>query len=138
MATRAADTELPAESLRVPFTPASVPVARSRLRSWLSAAGCPREAIEDGRVIVSELVANALRHAQPLADGSLTVSWSLDQGKVEICVTDGGGNTYPHTIDASSSALAGRGMAIIETLAASWWTERSRSDQTVHAVLPLR
>jgi hypothetical protein len=36
---------------------------------------------------------------------------------------------------APSSALAGRGMSIVEILSKRWWTERSGARSTVHAVL---
>ena len=57
------------ETMRLPFCPASVSVARHRLKSWMSDLGGSNEAIEDARVVISELVANSVRHAQPLADG---------------------------------------------------------------------
>ena len=41
-------------------------------------------------------------------------------------------------VQKASSALAGRGMAIVETLALSWWAEQSRTRSTVHALLSLR
>ena len=40
-------------------------------------------------------------------------------------------------MQATSSALAGRGMAIVESLASTWWHEQHRAQSTVHAVLPL-
>lgn len=99
--------------------------------------GGSREAIENARIIVSELVANCIRHAEPLPDGSLLIAWVNDRHRVRVSVTDGGSPTRPHTVDAPSSALAGRGMAIVETLAESWWAERRRGSSTVHAVLSL-
>ena len=43
--------------------------------------------------------------------------------------------TRPRALHASSSALAGRGMAIVEVLAMEWWAEQSPSRTTVHALL---
>lgn len=124
-------------TLRVPFAASSVSVARQRLKSWMSESGARREVIDDARVIISELVGNSVRHARPLADGDIVVSWTLTDRGLQISVTDGGSGTRPRKVNASSSALAGRGMAIVETLADSWWTDSTRTKSTVHALLAL-
>jgi two-component sensor histidine kinase len=87
-------------------------------------------------VIISELVANSVRHAEPLADGSIVVTWCDEGGRVQLSVTDGGSGTRPRNVKASSSAVSGRGMAIVEILALRWWSERTASRSTVHAQLP--
>ena len=122
-------------TMRLPFTPASVSVARQRLKTWMGENGGAGEAVEDARVIISELVANSIRHATPLSDGQIHVSWVLEPRGIDLSVTDGGSTTRPHKVNAPSSALAGRGMAIVETLAQEWWSERTSSRTTVHALL---
>ena len=122
-------------TLRVPFAASSVSTARQKLKTWLVDAGVRRVVIDDARVVISELVANSVRHAQPLADGDIVVSWHMNDKGLQISVTDGGSGTRPRKVDAPSSALAGRGMAIVETLAESWWADRTRSKSTVHALL---
>lgn len=135
MGNEATQTEHVPVQMRVPFSASSVPVVRGRLMQWMANAGSSQDCVEDARVILSELVANAIRHAQPLADGTIEVSWRADGDELEIAVSDGGGPTHPHTIVSASCALAGRGMSIIDTLASSWWAERTRSTSTVHARL---
>lgn len=122
-------------TLRVPFAASSVAVARQKLRVWLDDAGSSGEVIDDARIVVSELVANSVRHARPLPGGDILVTWQIEPRGLEIAVTDGGSDTRPRTVQATSSALAGRGMAIVETLAVTWWTDRTRSRTTVHAIL---
>jgi serine/threonine-protein kinase RsbW len=122
-------------TMRLPFTPSSVSVARQRLKFWMDEHGTPGEAVEDARVVISELVANSVRHARPLSDGQIHVSWTLEPRGLQLSVTDGGSGTQPRTLHASSSALAGRGMAIVEVLAQEWWSEQSPSRTTVHALL---
>lgn len=122
-------------TIRLPFSTASVSVARQKLRTWLADSEIACEAIEDARVVVSELVANSLRHAEPLSDGSIVVSWIQEGGGVLVSVTDGGSGTRPRNVHASSSAPAGRGMALVEVLSQSWWAERTSSRSTVHALL---
>jgi serine/threonine-protein kinase RsbW len=122
-------------TLRVPFAASSVSIARQKLKTWLVDAGVRRDAIDDARVVISELVANSVRHAQALPDGDIVVSWHMTDQGLQISVTDGGSGTRPRKVNAPSSALAGRGMAIVETLAESWWADRTRSKSTVHALL---
>lgn len=123
-------------SLRLPFTASSVGVARSTLRTWMTENGVDQEAIEDARLIVSELVANSVRHAQPLSDGSLVVCWTVaENGSVDVAVTDGGSPTSPRAMTASSVAVSGRGMAIVDMLSVRWWTERTAARSTVHALM---
>lgn len=123
-------------TMRLPFTPSSVSVARQRLKSWMDDNGTTGEAVEDARVVISELVANSVRHARPLADGRIQVSWELATRGLQLTVTDGGSGTRPRALRAASScALAGRGMAIVEVLAQEWWSEQGPSRTSVHALL---
>ncbi len=121
--------------LRVPFAASSVPVARQRLKAWLTESGTPTEVIDDARIIISELVANSVRHAQPLPGGDIEISWRLERRGLVITVSDGGSGTRPRKVAAPSSALAGRGMAIVESLADTSWSDQSRARSTVHAIL---
>jgi serine/threonine-protein kinase RsbW len=123
-------------TMRLPFAASSVSVARQRLQEWLTTHGKGSDVVEDARVVVSELVANSVRHARPLPDGQIVVSWSLEPRGLRLEVTDGGAGTRPRNINASPSALAGRGMAIVGVLTNDWWTERSPTRSTVHALLP--
>lgn len=124
-------------SLQLPFTPESAAVARRRLVEWLADQQELEERLDDARLVVSELVGNAVRHARPLADGTMRVAWSAGPTELSIAVTDGGALTSPERVEAGVSDLAGRGLSIVETLAQRWWVESTRSRTTVHAVLPL-
>ena len=137
VSTSSLQTERAPVTLRVPFAASSVAVARQKLKTWLLDRGVRREVVDDARVVISELVGNSVRHAQPLPDGDIVVAWSVDERGLQISVTDGGSGTRPRKVNASSSALAGRGMAIVETLADSWWADRTRTKSTVHALLAL-
>ena len=107
-----------ATTLRLPFSASSVWAARQQLKDWLADTDVSRESVEDARVVVSELVANSVRHARPLADGSILVSWTRKVDGVLVSVTDGGRT------------------AIVDMLAEEWWTECTRTRCTVHALLP--
>lgn len=137
MVTRFIEADRAPVSLRVPFAASSVALARRQLKDWMRAHGSPRECIEDARVVISELVANSVRHAEPLPDGTILISWAPERRGLRISVTDGGSPSRPRRVNATSSALSGRGMAIVETLADHWWSERTRSRSTVNAVVRL-
>ena len=96
-------------------------------RASSSSSGCnghaDDERRDDARLVVSELVGNAVRHARPLADGTMHVAWAGDDRALDIAVTDGGALTTPEKVDAGVSDLAGRGLAIVESLASRWWVE---------------
>lgn len=123
--------------MRVPFAASSVSVIRRALRRWMGEQEATDEAVDDASVVISELVANSVRHARPLTDGCIIVSW-VGQGRdLLLSVTDGGSATTPHKVDAPVSATSGRGMTIVESLSKRWWLESSSSRSTVHAVLSL-
>lgn len=123
--------------LDLPFRPESAGVARHELVRWMRQLQTRAETCDDARLLISELVGNAVRHARPLADGTMHVTWATCEKGLAIAVTDGGSLTAPKRVDATASDLAGRGLAIVETLAVDWWVESSRSRTTVHALLPV-
>lgn len=122
-------------SLRLPCEPPSVPLARRRVQDWLARFGVSLDRIEDARIVVSELVANSVRHARPLLDGTIVVAWRIEDGSVELSVTDGGADTQPRQVHAPPAAPSGRGMAIVNVLADEWWLERTPTRSTVHVRL---
>jgi serine/threonine-protein kinase RsbW len=133
--TRSARNEHAPMTVRVPFAASSVALARQQLKTWMKAEGCGREAIDDGRIVISELVGNSVRHATPLADGTILITWGPDRRGIRISVTDGGSSSRPRTLNAPASALSGRGMAIVEALVQEWWSEHTRTRSTIHALL---
>ncbi len=123
--------------LDLPFSAESAAVARQELLEWLHRLDTRQERRDDARLVMSELVGNAIRHARPLANGTMHVAWGTGPTGLDISVTDGGARTSPERVDAGVSDLAGRGLAIVETLADRWWVESTRSRTTVHALLAL-
>ena len=123
--------------LDLPFTAESAAIARKQLVDWMRQCDAHVDNRHDARLVVSELVSNSVRHARPLTDGTMHVAWNASPAGLDIAVTDGGALSTPEKVDAGVSDLAGRGLAIVETLASRWWVESSRSRTTVHALLEL-
>ena len=126
-------------ALSLPFATTSAAIARNQIRTWLAehqvAVNLDDDFVEDSRLVVSELVGNAVRHAEPLADGTMVVAWCSCEEGLDISVTDGGAPTRPTLVRAGASSLGGRGLGIVSQLSKRWWLESSRGGSTVHAML---
>lgn len=123
--------------MRLDFHGASVRAARERLRRDLDAR-CPESRMEDARVVVSELVANSLRHAKPLDDHTIAVGWSVHPDVLRLTVTDGGSpSSAPAPRRPGELATGGRGLKMVQTLAERWGVESEESSTTVWAELAL-
>lgn len=119
----------------LPATPASVAVARRRLTADLLAAGVLDAVIRDAALVISELISNAIRHAQSLPGSRLQVTWNVAAESVEVAVSDGGSPTRPRPTHASLSALGGRGLGIVEQLSRTWGVRSGDFGLTVWAVI---
>lgn len=127
-----------ADEVVLPYALSSVRAARERLTRFLEARGCPCPMVDDARVVVSELVGNALRHARPLQDSTVRVGWALGEDGVRVAVTDGGSETVPRPSEPPMSALSGRGLSIVTKIAAEWGVRVGQGDSTVFVVVPTR
>jgi anti-sigma regulatory factor (Ser/Thr protein kinase) len=119
----------------LPYTPASVAVARERLAADLVAAGIFDGAVGDAVLVVSELMSNAIRHARPLPGSNVQVAWAFDDDGIEVAVSDGGAATRPVPAHATVSELGGRGLDIVEYLSRKWGVRTDDAGITVWAVL---
>jgi anti-sigma regulatory factor (Ser/Thr protein kinase) len=126
-----------ASVLLLPFAASSVGAARRRLVSDLIASGVCDSAVCDAALVISELLSNALRHADPLPGGNIKVSWRLDADCVQVCVADGGGETRPELGEPTPGATGGRGLRIVAKLSKGWGTSHGDGGTTVWAQVPI-
>jgi anti-sigma regulatory factor (Ser/Thr protein kinase) len=119
----------------VPFATSAVRVARAKITLALRQAQVTGTVVEDARLVVSELLGNALRHARPLPDGGLEVTLHLDDASIRICVADGGSATLPTLQHPPPMSLGGRGLAIVRSLTRDWGVQESLAGNRVFGVL---
>ncbi|MFE2743390.1 ATP-binding protein [Streptomyces scopuliridis] len=98
----------------------SVPRARALLRAVLSDWGVSQDVAEEGELILSELVTNALRVRVP-ADRQVGVriARSVEDGMLHLEVSDAGAGK-PGVRVPTEDETCGRGLMLVEALAHRW------------------
>ncbi len=124
-------------SMSLPFSAESAGTVRDALTSWLRHHGADAESLADARLVATELVSNALRHASPLSNGTMLVRWELRKGRLQLSVCDGGGTSTPVVLDPAADDTGGRGLAIVDALVSRWWVERQPWLSAVHVDVAL-
>ncbi|WP_327728093.1 ATP-binding protein [Streptomyces sp. NBC_00487] len=123
------------DSFRLPRHPASVGLARRRVREHLVdwGHGADSPALDDVVLVVSELATNVVRHG-PLLEREFEVAvTALANGSCFVEVSDEGLDA-PRIREAGDWEEAGRGLRLVEHIAAVWgvWS-RGRHGKTVWA-----
>jgi anti-sigma regulatory factor (Ser/Thr protein kinase) len=110
---------------------------RDARRSLLPLEGdLTADRLDDLRVVVSELVTNAVTHSGLRRDGSIVLKVQLLSGsRVRVEVADTGGG-FPG-VSSRPSDQHGRGLTIVGRLADRWGTEQDGGTK-VWAELPIR
>ena len=128
---------LTASSLRVPHEITGVRRARRTVAEHLAAAGVPDQARDDVLLVLSELVSNAVRHAEPLPTGEIGVSWSVTPDVIHLEITDGGASTRPQASVVAMTSMGGRGLDIVRSVSSRWGVIEREGSVTVWADLPV-
>lgn len=108
-----------------PSTPISAGKARVFVESALAAAGLGRLA-HTATLLVSELVANAILHSGT----PLEVVVRADEDRVRVEVYDGN-PVLPVRKHYSTMSGTGRGLMLVERLAAGWGADRTPTGKVV-------
>lgn len=119
----------------LPCSTRSVREARTLVRTDLAASALPEAVVDDALLVVSELISNSLRHARGLPGDRIGLAWWCQERRVTIEVTDGGGPSFPTAGPPATSAIGGRGLAMVAAVSADWGVDRSPAETTVWAVV---
>ncbi|RMI38162.1 ATP-binding protein [Actinomadura harenae] len=122
--------------LAVPASLEFVREARAEVGRWLGEQGVQdADAVYQAKVIVSELVTNAIVHVGEEAGGTLELLlYRADAGPV-VEVRDSS-DVRPEPCPLDASTVTGRGLAIVERLALAWGVNPLASGgKAVYAVL---
>jgi anti-sigma regulatory factor (Ser/Thr protein kinase) len=96
------------------------------VRHALAASGVTHR-IPDGVLMASELVTNAVVHGHGAVEVSVGVFAHDVRVGVASASTDAG---RPHPVRPAPRDVSGRGLGIVDQLAARWGTERTRDGRT--------
>ena len=108
----------------LPRSPRSSALARLLLRQCL--AGCPRETVQAAELLVSELVTNAIRHAETAP----TLHIQPLQPGYRVVVEDD--SSDPVVMEpAAPGADSGYGLGLVDAFADSWGWEKTVTGKRV-------
>lgn len=128
-------------SVLVPHAALSAALARRCLVRDLAALDVSAAVVDDAALVVTELVANAVRHGPAAADGAIRVDWDVADGLLRLEVSAGGpgpGSGLAVSPVGTSDAESGRGLGIVAALSTGWGVRPSASGNAVWAELPVR
>jgi len=114
----------------LPADPAVVARARKLVTARLDAWNVQEESFV-AELVVSELVTNAIRHAEP------PIELRLLQGRRLICEVSDASSTAPHLRRARTYDEGGRGLLLVGRLSRGWGTRHSSTGKTIWAELAL-
>jgi serine phosphatase RsbU (regulator of sigma subunit)/anti-sigma regulatory factor (Ser/Thr protein kinase) len=114
----------------LPAEPAVVAEARARVARQLAAWGL-EEITFTTELIVSELLTNAIRHAEPPIQLRIIVDGVL------CCEVSDGSSTGPHMRRADRYDEDGRGLLLVAHLSERWGSRHTRTGKTIWAQQPL-
>jgi len=81
---------VPCVAMELPAIPASVTVARNGACAFAADHAAAGDRIADVALAVTEAVGNAVRHAYPEVPGDVQVLLDIEDGELELVVTDQG------------------------------------------------
>ncbi len=113
------------EACVLPRSPTAPALARRFVSSTL-ASWAVRDAFADMPLLASELVTNAVRHA----NGDVALSLQLEDDRIRVAVRDGS-RALPIMRDPRAERDGGWGLHIVDRLASCWGLETDGDGKTV-------
>ncbi|MES4901718.1 MULTISPECIES: SpoIIE family protein phosphatase [unclassified Streptomyces] len=110
----------------IPADPTAVAEARKKASTQLAEWGL-QEAAFTTELVVSELVTNAIRHAEP------PIQLRLIHDRTLICEVSDASNTAPHLRRARVFDEGGRGLLLVARFTQGWGTRQSPTGKTIWA-----
>lgn len=104
-------------AMQLPVKTEAVPAARSSLDALRGHV--PEAALEDARLMVSELVTNSLRHAGR-SNPTIELLADIEGSMLKVQVRDQGTGFRPKPRAPDASAQSGWGLFLVEQLADRW------------------
>jgi anti-sigma regulatory factor (Ser/Thr protein kinase) len=125
---------LQAQRQRLSLSPDTVPQARRVAATALElAATIPRSVRGDVLLVVSELVSNAVRHGA----GPIDLAVEVTPSHVRIEVSDSGTSGELPVQRPAPTSQSGRGLLIVDSIAAGWGVSPEPGGKTVWAEVPV-
>lgn len=126
MAERGAGTE---ESARLPGG-ADAPSRARELLTGLVGATTPDETLHDLHLLTTEIVTNAVCHADVDESGTLELHVVAREEMLRVSVTDPGGPTVPRIKELDVTAPGGMGLFLVDQVSERWGFERADDGAT--------
>ena len=107
--------------LRLSSGPEAVSLARHSLDDYQADLG--HALFEDMRLLISELMTNAVRHAATSPDSTVILELSIRSDIVRACVTDPGPGFEASPREPGDDPASGWGLFLVEQLSDRWGVE---------------
>ncbi len=104
---------------RLPHDATAAAQARAKIDEDLTSVLPPRR-LDESRLMVTELVTNAVRHAPPEPDGSIVLEIKHEPGVARIVVRDGGTHMDLNELTFHTQADGHYGLFVVDALADHW------------------
>ena len=112
-------------SLDVPVEAEAAAIAREVVARALVEVPVPEERIEDLRLLTSEIVTNAVRHAGLAQEDTIGVAVDVSERRVRVEVADDGPGFDPSDLPESSERVGGWGLRLVRQLSDRWGVIRN-------------
>lgn len=90
--------------------------------------------VDDAALVVTELVANAVRHA----GGPIQLQLALGEYFLHLAVRDGSADPPRQMLPDLENVNGGRGLLLVDAVSAAWGSSPTEDGKTVWAALRLR